>query len=470
MALNGWTFQQNKTFEEVFPEELPDQWQKITEKASGKSDVDVYMQYGALLPDLKEIDSGKVELPLSGGSCEVSFGSRPVLARCETERKKRSWTEAERRLFLIGLQKYGKGSWKSISKLVIKTRTSTQVASHAQKYFIRQKALAEKKEKMRASVHDMSVDDLDTQANEELSSTELVSDMMHELLRPQVEPTQTYGSIPSPMAYEFPMQEASMLPLDVMPFSQFHPWNNDDHPHMCVHDLDTQATKELRSTELVSDMTHEFLKSQVGPTHTYGSILSPMAYELPMQEASILPFNVMPFSQFHPWNNDYHPHMSVHDLDTQATKELSSIELVSDMTHELLRPQVGPTQTYGSILSPMAYELPMQEASMLPFSIMPFSQFHPWKKDDHPHMNVHDLDTQATKELSSTELVLDMTHELLRPQVGPTQTYGSIPSPMAYELPMQEAPMSPCNVMPLSQFHPWNKDGHPHISSMASWS
>ncbi|KAL4181872.1 hypothetical protein AMTRI_Chr12g273200 [Amborella trichopoda] len=52
-----------------------------------------------------------------------------------------------RRLFLIGLQKYGKGNWKSISRLVVKTRTLALVVSHAQKYYIRQNALAQKKEK-----------------------------------------------------------------------------------------------------------------------------------------------------------------------------------------------------------------------------------------------------------------------------------------------------------------------------------
>ena len=41
----------------------------------------------------------------------------------------------ECRAFLVGLEKYGKGDWKSISRYCVKTRTPTQVASHAQKYF-----------------------------------------------------------------------------------------------------------------------------------------------------------------------------------------------------------------------------------------------------------------------------------------------------------------------------------------------
>jgi SHAQKYF class myb-like DNA-binding protein len=48
------------------------------------------------------------------------------------------WTEEEHRRFLLGLQKLGKGDWRGISHNFVVSRTPTQVASHAQKYFIRQ--------------------------------------------------------------------------------------------------------------------------------------------------------------------------------------------------------------------------------------------------------------------------------------------------------------------------------------------
>lgn len=47
-------------------------------------------------------------------------------------RKGVPWTNEEHRLFLNGLDEYGKGDWRNISKFYVQTRTPTQVASHAQ--------------------------------------------------------------------------------------------------------------------------------------------------------------------------------------------------------------------------------------------------------------------------------------------------------------------------------------------------
>lgn len=54
----------------------------------------------------------------------------------------------------MGLQKHGKGDWRNISRNFVITKTSTQVASHAQKYYLRQ--LSEGKEKRRPSIHDIT--------------------------------------------------------------------------------------------------------------------------------------------------------------------------------------------------------------------------------------------------------------------------------------------------------------------------
>jgi len=64
-----------------------------------------------------------------------------------------AWTEEEHKNFLIGLQKLGKGEWRGISRHFVTTRTPTQVASHAQKYFIRQTNVS--KRKRRSSLFDI---------------------------------------------------------------------------------------------------------------------------------------------------------------------------------------------------------------------------------------------------------------------------------------------------------------------------
>ncbi|XP_062214429.1 transcription factor MYBS3-like [Phragmites australis] len=74
--------------------------------------------------------------------------------RVVQERKKGvPWSEEEHRQFLAGLEKLGKGDWRGISRSYVTTRTPTQVASHAQKFFLRQSSMGKKKR--RSSLFDM---------------------------------------------------------------------------------------------------------------------------------------------------------------------------------------------------------------------------------------------------------------------------------------------------------------------------
>ncbi|KAM3381004.1 transcription factor MYB1R1 [Capsicum galapagoense] len=75
------------------------------------------------------------------------------------------WTEEEHKLFLLGLQKVGKGDWRGISRNFVKTRTPTQVASHAQKYFLRRTNL--NRRRRRSSLFDITTDSVSVLPTEE---------------------------------------------------------------------------------------------------------------------------------------------------------------------------------------------------------------------------------------------------------------------------------------------------------------
>ena len=61
-------------------------------------------------------------------------------------------------MFLLGLQKLGKGDWRGIARNYVISRTPTQVASHAQKYFIRQTNVSRRKR--RSSLFDIVADEV----------------------------------------------------------------------------------------------------------------------------------------------------------------------------------------------------------------------------------------------------------------------------------------------------------------------
>ncbi|XP_074357845.1 transcription factor DIVARICATA-like isoform X2 [Apium graveolens] len=193
-----WTNEENKLFENAlakFDKDTPDRWQKVAAMVPGKTVADVMRQYKELEDDVSSIEAGLIPIPgysqstftlewgnsthgfdgfttSFGANGKRSSGNRPS----DQERKKGvPWTEEEHKLFLLGLKKYGKGDWRNISRNYVVSRTPTQVASHAQKYFIRQHSGG--KDKRRASIHDITTVNLND--NQSLSP---------EIKRPSMDP------------------------------------------------------------------------------------------------------------------------------------------------------------------------------------------------------------------------------------------------------------------------------------------
>ncbi|KAM7531074.1 hypothetical protein LguiB_034484 [Lonicera macranthoides] len=88
------------------------------------------------------------------------YASEDFVAGSSSSRERKKgvpWTEEEHRMFLLGLQKLGKGDWRGIARNYVISRTPTQVASHAQKYFIRQCNMSRRKR--RSSLFDIVADE-----------------------------------------------------------------------------------------------------------------------------------------------------------------------------------------------------------------------------------------------------------------------------------------------------------------------
>lgn len=196
---SSWSREQDKAFENSIAAHFiedgggdGERWEKIAEGVPGKTALDVKRHYELLVDDVDSIESGRVPLlcylvPSPEGSADNAddggsgkkeksggnsgqqqgdSGHGGKSSRSDQERRKGiAWTEDEHRLFLLGLEKYGKGDWRSISRNFVITRTPTQVASHAQKYFIRLNSM--NKDRRRSSIHDItSVDNGDLSSSQ----------------------------------------------------------------------------------------------------------------------------------------------------------------------------------------------------------------------------------------------------------------------------------------------------------------
>eukprot|EP00249_Psilotum_nudum_P016606 c25902_g2_i1 orf=237-1244(+) len=197
-SVSSWTRRQEKSFENalaVHGQDSPDRWECIAALVPGKDASSVKDHYDLLVEDVDGIEAGRIPLPpyLFSSPSTVDGAAEPLVASGESSsvrkggslnagqspaagatsngtcgngkgtsskssdqerRKGIPWTEEEHRLFLLGLDKYGKGDWRSISRNFVISRTPTQVASHAQKYFIRLNSM--NKDRRRSSIHDIT--------------------------------------------------------------------------------------------------------------------------------------------------------------------------------------------------------------------------------------------------------------------------------------------------------------------------
>lgn len=144
-------------------------WDSISALLPGKTPDSVRRRYELLAEDIRNIEAGRVPLPQYNNTGGVSIrgimngdgnsnnnkdgigvnnssnnsisqnnniiakkGTKPpaFVKNSDQERRKGiPWTEEEHRQFLLGLNKFGKGDWRSISRNFVISRTPTQVKS-----------------------------------------------------------------------------------------------------------------------------------------------------------------------------------------------------------------------------------------------------------------------------------------------------------------------------------------------------
>ncbi|XP_022756441.1 transcription factor MYBS3-like isoform X2 [Durio zibethinus] len=132
-------------------------------------------------PSSPSPSSSRVSMDENSDKTSIGYLSDGLMCQSPERKKGVPWTEEEHRIFLLGLEKLGKGDWRGISRNFVTTRTPTQVASHAQKYFLRQATL--NKKNRRSSLFDMvrSSRMVGTHVN---SSNSLISHTIPQLAQP----------------------------------------------------------------------------------------------------------------------------------------------------------------------------------------------------------------------------------------------------------------------------------------------
>jgi len=133
-----------------------DRWDQIASRMGSKTGGQVHEHYRRIREQIKQQRKGGAKK--ARGSKAESAKAAKGKGKIQTHGQ--SWSEEEHRRFLEGLERFGKGDWRSIARQSVITRTPTQVASHAQKFFLRQQGVLPKvaEPQGRQSIHDITTD------------------------------------------------------------------------------------------------------------------------------------------------------------------------------------------------------------------------------------------------------------------------------------------------------------------------
>ncbi|CAH9092440.1 unnamed protein product [Cuscuta europaea] len=191
------------------------------------------------------------------------------------------WTEEEHKLFLLGLQKVGKGDWRGISRNFVKTRTPTQVASHAQKYFLRRSNL-NRRRRRRSSLFDITTDSVTPMLTEEQESL-------------------TENSTPG---------APSPNPLPISEVSQNSPFAFANAPEQISYSLQPIQVEEKPIQNLITTRTDEH--NDQSTTH----IVINLNESVEMEPSSLSLSLSLPFDQTQSYSSRHHIYPAVSSLNS----------------------------------------------------------------------------------------------------------------------------------------------------------
>ncbi|CAL0328510.1 unnamed protein product [Lupinus luteus] len=151
----------------MFPDKTPNRWERMTHHVPGTwLPEDLKQRYEKLEHEVLMIVSGHYEFPELWKKVDVAALHQERPAVLDNRKKGLLWTDEEHRIYFFymidcfsGLKHVSKGDWKGIVTQFVVSRTPSQVASHAQKYFLRQNT--SETSKKRKSIHDITTKESD---------------------------------------------------------------------------------------------------------------------------------------------------------------------------------------------------------------------------------------------------------------------------------------------------------------------